>query len=170
MIIIIESGLVNVDLDGLHGTIGENSGSLSGLGRGIPVAKIITGDEDILILAGGLLNTDHVAVGIQVQIVLVVLQVAGIVEVQRILVKDDDLVVLVGGAVGGDAFALGEGVQHDLGDYLGVHNALDLALGDGNQNEIAVLIAGDGFKVLQLQGLDTAVLRVDGGIAVLDDS
>ena len=150
-------GLLQVDLDGLLSAVSEDSAGVSQLAGQVRAVLLISGDEHILIIAVNLLDTDQVAVRIEVQVVGGVIQIVLVVSGQNIVAQRIGSLTGLGkiilGLAGHDVSVnvlAGELVQLNVLHGLSGGDGLDFAVSDGQQDHVAVLVVLDGSDVVQL--------------------
>ena len=160
-----------LDIDGLHGAIGEDSQSLiDSLGQN-GAAAVIANNEHEVVVTLNLTCADHIAIGIQIQIEGSVVQLLDIVVVQNLSILESLLSGLILVAAGSQ---LGQlilillvrirvvgGVRGDGNILNGLNGSdgHDVALGNGDQDHVIFLQLLQTVHVLRLDGVGGA----DGG-------
>ena len=160
-----------LDIDSLHGAIGEDSQSLiDSLGQN-GAAAVIANDEHEVVVTVNLTCADHIAIGIQIQIEGSVVQLLDIVVVQNLSILESLLSGLILVAAGSQlgqlilnllvSIRIAGGVRGDGNILNGLNGSdgHDVALGNGDQNHVVFLQLLQTVHVLRLDGVGGA----DGG-------
>ena len=150
--------VLRLDGDLLHGAVGEDGSSISGLVVEVAGGTVVTGDEHIGVLGRNELNASQITVLVKVQVVGGVLHVAVVELPEHFLVIQRGIGIAVLGAGSGDIGTDLEGVDLDVLNGLGGGDDLNAAARNVHENDVAILVIGDG-KVLTGDGLGLGVGR-----------
>ena len=157
--LLVEGNAVGQIHGELHeGSVGQDTGGLGGLTLQVAGGQIDAGEEDVVVHSVNDLHADQVAIGVQVHIVLGILQLlssadAGVV-VQGVAVVLHGGVVVVLSTVAHHIAVPGEAVQSNSSQDLGIRDGLDVAVRGSHQEDVVLLDILDSEVVARdLQGL-----------------